>query len=790
MSITNLLRKIKIGPRMFLGFTVMVWLMMLIGAVGYINVGRVGKVTLSVYQDEAGPLIRLYSVLHFAETFRMRILSFLNEIDDQKTARLETDIRAVNGKINTEIAAYLRDIGPGDGDKQHKIKAFQDDWAAFSKSGLALIQAGVMGLREKSLYTALGEQNQVFNKAVKHVNDLIAGHRTSMEQSVTGAQNTTRDTQVQIILFCVLGIFLATIFGHFISWSIYKPLNVLVEVIKVLAKGDLSTRVKVEAMDEVGQVADNINRMADAIANEMAKSTSILTNFPDPLIMIGRKMKVTFMNKAAEELIGIKAWEVVDEKTCDQVFRTDLCNTMHCPKNLDEESDIAGAGITTNLIDAKGRVIPILLGGGDIKDAKGKSVGGFHTIRDISQIVEANRKEHEMRAHLESKVSEYLAFMNKVAAGDLEQKLIMAEDDGEVELSRLGHVLNDTVAVLQKMMSKEKEARDRLETTIWYYSEYVERVAGADLRKSLVIEDADLLGTFGTKINEMRDNIYHMVERIQEAAEHLNASTNEILASSRQQAGGAEKQVSSVNLVAATINEIAAMSTELSRTARSVADFAKDSADRSKVGFDAVSEAMRGISHIQESNQSTSEKLAILNEKAEKISKVVTTIINVADKTNLLSLNAAIEAAKAGEQGRGFAVVAQEIRRLADQTQEASQEIGDMIAAMQGAVAAAVMSMDKASEDVRVGTESAKVAAETLHNIIDNIIEIKPRVDEIAEGVMQQSDATKDVASSIKEIEETVQMTLHSAQQVTQSADDLNLLSTRLREAVIQFKLK
>jgi methyl-accepting chemotaxis protein WspA len=195
------------------------------------------------------------------------------------------------------------------------------------------------------------------------------------------------------------------------------------------------------------------------------------------------------------------------------------------------------------------------------------------------------------------------------------------------------------------------------------------------------------------------------------------------------------------------------------------------------------------MQQIMSAGASINAKLAVLNEKAGNINQVVTTITKVADQTNLLSLNAAIEAEKAGDYGRGFAVVATEIRRLADQTAVATYDIEQMVKEMLSAVSAGVMGMDKFSEEVRRGVAEVHQVGAQLGQIIQQVQALTPRFDVVGEGMQAQSTGAQQISDALAQLGEAVRQTVESLRQSTEAINQLNGASQGLKAGVEKFKL-
>ena len=222
-----------------------------------------------------------------------------------------------------------------------------------------------------------------------------------------------------------------------------------------------------------------------------------------------------------------------------------------------------------------------------------------------------------------------------------------------------------------------------------------------DLTAQVTIEAKDELGLLAGAINSLIGKIRGLVARIRESSLQLLSTASEIAATARQQEGTSQALSTSTTEVAAAVREISATSKELSGTMEEVYENANQAATLATAGRTQLGSMEAAMQQLVQSTASISVKLATIREKADNINLVVTTITKVADQTNLLSINAAIEAEKAGEYGRGFLVVAREIRRLADQTAVATLDIENMVRHMQEAVSAGVMQMDKFSEEVR-----------------------------------------------------------------------------------------
>ncbi|MDW3688004.1 methyl-accepting chemotaxis protein [Cupriavidus sp. CV2] len=312
---------------------------------------------------------------------------------------------------------------------------------------------------------------------------------------------------------------------------------------------------------------------------------------------------------------------------------------------------------------------------------------------------------------------------------------------------------------------------------------------GGDFRQRLALNRKDEFLEVEQGFNQMTGDLTTLVGQAQRSAIQVTTSVNEIAATARQQQATATETAATTTEIGATSREISATSRDLVRTMTEVSGAAEQTAGLAGTGQASLSRMEATMHHVMEAAGSVNAKLATLNEKAGNINQVVTTIAKVADQTNLLSLNAAIEAEKAGEYGRGFSVVATEIRRLADQTAVATYDIEQMVREIQSAVAAGVMGMDKFSEEVRRGMSEVTQVGDQLSQIIGQVQSLAPRVQMVNEGMQAQAGGAEQINQALMQLSEAAQQTVESLRQSSQAIDELTLVANDLRTGVSRFKV-
>jgi methyl-accepting chemotaxis protein WspA len=315
-----------------------------------------------------------------------------------------------------------------------------------------------------------------------------------------------------------------------------------------------------------------------------------------------------------------------------------------------------------------------------------------------------------------------------------------------------------------------------------------ERIATGDL--SVAIEPQSKHDVVSHSLISMRDNLSALISQVQRSGIQVNSSATEIAATGKQQQATTSQISSTTAEIGSTSKEIAATSKELASAMRDVAQGTEETTQLATNGQSGLSRMEGTMRQIMEASSSINARLGVLSEKAGNINTVVTTITKVADQTNLLSLNAAIEAEKAGEYGRGFAVVATEIRRLADQTAGATYEVEQIVKEMQSAVSASVMGMDKFAEEVRRGVEEVRLVSSQLTQIIQQVQTMKPQFESVNEGMQAQSVGAQQISDVLLQLGEAAQQTAESLKQSNAAIEQLNEASRGLQSGIARFKLK
>jgi len=316
-----------------------------------------------------------------------------------------------------------------------------------------------------------------------------------------------------------------------------------------------------------------------------------------------------------------------------------------------------------------------------------------------------------------------------------------------------------------------------------------EQIADGDLQQTIEpTQDGSEIGQLLTTFHYMSKNLNSLILQMQKSGVQIGTSTTQIAAAGKELEATVTEQLASTNEVSATSQQIAATSRELVKVMEQVELMAQSTAAAAGASQDDLNRMETVMRQLSAATTSIATKLGVMNEKANNINSVVTTINKVADQTNLLSLNAAIEAEKAGEYGAGFAVVAREIRRLADQTAVATLEIAQMIKEMQSAVSTGVMEMDKFDKSVVDSVANVSNISNQVANVIQQVQGLTPRFEQVSQSIEEQSMGAQQISEAMGHLSQASQQTVDSLRETNSALGQLDGAANGLRSEIARFK--
>jgi len=317
----------------------------------------------------------------------------------------------------------------------------------------------------------------------------------------------------------------------------------------------------------------------------------------------------------------------------------------------------------------------------------------------------------------------------------------------------------------------------------------VHRVAERDLTARIEIDRKDEIGKLAGSFNTLRDNLHLVVSDVRQATSDVASASTEIAASNEEMATGMQEQQRQTATVSSAMEEMAASVGEVAGKAKNAAQMAADSGDQANEGGSVVGQTVEGMRAISHQVNESATAVAALGKRGEQIGDVIAVINDIADQTNLLALNAAIEAARAGEHGRGFAVVADEVRKLAERTTQATEEVAESIKAIQDETTRAVERMEDGTQRVNAGVELADKAGEALGRIVEGSKGVSEMIQSIAAAAEQQNSASAEISRNVESINAVTNESAQGVQQAAQAAGQLSEKAEQLQALVGKFKL-
>ncbi|MRR33161.1 methyl-accepting chemotaxis protein [bacterium] len=317
----------------------------------------------------------------------------------------------------------------------------------------------------------------------------------------------------------------------------------------------------------------------------------------------------------------------------------------------------------------------------------------------------------------------------------------------------------------------------------------MDRVADGDLSTKIKIYAKDEIGDLGHAINRTIESVHGMVTSIKDTAAQVASASTQLYATSEQIATGAEEVAAQAGTVATASEEMTCTSSEIAKNCLMAVDSSRLAGDSAAAGVAVVQETVAEMNRIAERVKEAAQTVESLGARSDQIGEIVGTIEDIADQTNLLALNAAIEAARAGEQGRGFAVVADEVRALAERTTKATKEIGAMIRAIQTETKGAVTSMEEGVREVEKGTTNAARSGQALNEILEQANSVTMQINQIATAAEQQTATTNEITNNIQQITEVVHETAKGSQESASASSQLSRLADELQQLVDRFRL-
>jgi methyl-accepting chemotaxis protein len=395
--------------------------------------------------------------------------------------------------------------------------------------------------------------------------------------------------------------------------------------------------------------------------------------------------------------------------------------------------------------------------------------------------------------------------VNEVTEGNLNTSAAINSKD---ELGQLGLHFNYMIDKMRKIIDdletektsveqkieaairESEEQKDYFARSVDTMLHVMDKFADGDLRVELSVESNNEVGKLFDGFNKSTQRMNGLLSSVIDLIQSAASASSQISASSEQLAAGTREQSSQTVEVAGAVEEMAKTIIENTQNAEQAAAYSMEAGKLAREGGVVVEGTIEGIKKISEVVFEATEKVKSLGENSSQIGEIIQVIDDIADQTNLLALNAAIEAARAGEQGRGFAVVADEVRKLADRTTKATKEIAQMIKQIQSDTSVTVKSINQGANEAESGKILAENAGKSLNDIITASEKVVSIVNIVANANKEQSNAAEQISRSVERISTVIDQTSAGVQQIARSSEEMHHMTQDLQSLISNFKLK
>ena len=317
-----------------------------------------------------------------------------------------------------------------------------------------------------------------------------------------------------------------------------------------------------------------------------------------------------------------------------------------------------------------------------------------------------------------------------------------------------------------------------------------QKIAEGNLKQEkITINTNDELFYLGEAFNTMCENLKNLIGQLNSVSKEVNSSSTELLSATKQMSQGTKIQTEKIGEITSSVMEMSSSIQQVSTSSKSAEKLSIETETQANAGVEVVNETITGLNDISTKMEEVGEKMSDLRDANKEIGKIVTAISAISEQTNLLALNAAIEAARAGEAGKGFAVVADEVRKLAERSQTSAKEIADIIERIQGGMESANQSMVKSNESAENAVNYANRLKSSFHKIQDSIVTSRKSIDEIVIALTQQARASDNISASVESVSAIVKQTSAASTQLVNQGEQMLDITKNLNQVISKFEV-
>ncbi|RPJ64195.1 MAG: HAMP domain-containing protein [Dehalococcoidia bacterium] len=788
------LNNVKVGTRLMIVSITVAVLLVVLAAVNYFTSMNVNNQVTALYSSRLVPIQQLGNTRADLQIMRADLYRYSVMKDaegDQILAAINADI----SKVDDDISAYKK-AATLESEKTG-ISSLEIAWASYKKNYMITLdyfKSGNMQAAVNSLSSS-GELVNMRQTMDLAVNELIDINRKEAEELNQKVSQSFGQSIIVISAFALIGALLMLGVGVLLSKAIGSPLRQAANMMKELGLGHLGIRLNFKRKDEIGMIGGAMDKFADNLQNDVVGTMKKISSgdISTEVIVMDDKDEIAPALKAMTDTLRQLTTRMnrvyAEQKAGDIEYYMDTSGLSGAFKEVGEGYNAA--------VKMHVETILKILG---ILDSYAE--GDFNPILEKlpgKQAI-ANEKMDMLRKNLVALIVETEMLTQGAAEGRLDIRGDISRFKGDYvkiikgindTLNNIVLPLNESLEVLAMQaendltknvtgqykgeLNKLKEAINASTATrinvVLKLRQVTQELVEAGKQLSVASEQAgQATQQIATSSQQVAKGAADQASGLQDtlkAVEELSNAIDQIAKGAQEQAQMVEKNVQMVTQMSSAIIQVSGNAQNASNGARVAADSAKKGAAMSR-------EMVKGMENIKKTMDVVSDRVNGLGERSKEIGKIVAAIDDIADQTNLLALNAAVEAARAGEQGRGFAVVADEVRKLAERSQLATKEIADLIGGIQGGVAEAVTAMEKGTKEVNGGYELASKAGQSLDEILEHSKEMGVQVEQISSAAQQLTAMSTEMVKLTDSISAIVEENTAATAEMALTAKDVS----------------
>ncbi|QXO94930.1 MCP four helix bundle domain-containing protein [Methanospirillum purgamenti] len=824
MSIISQLDNIKIGKKLIGGFFFVIVLMSLVVVACFLSVDRLSMEMDQLYSEQTVPLMQtgnMESSLHSIRALVFRSLSIPEE-REQDFGRVNTEISNVES-----IIADFKDIPLSD-EQKNILNTFEDQWIRYKSAALSVFELEKSGKEKDAILSVMnGGEHAEARRATESTFSALKDSLISDAQRTI--HNSSNETKTLALIMFTLGagvIILSIIIAFILTRNITRPLDELIEVATRIGHGDSSARIVFHRKDEIGLLGESVNDMSKNIAH-MATDAHSLTDAAVRGELSYRAHADDHEGDYKKIISGINATldaylkpMKITASFIDEIAHGEIPQPLDSPFSGSFEEIRINLNNLVTVLNKRNTEIELLIENGiagnldyrvNVSEYTGYSRNMFEGINKMLDSiigplnVAAEYVERISHGDVPARISdEYHGDFNEIK-NNLNQcidainyliedagMLTQAAIDGRLETrADAARHMGDFRRIVEGVNSTLDAVIEPIHEVMRISGEYANGNFTARVDETLHVKGEyitlkDALNRIGIELSRMMTVIN---EELYQGVNVLSSASTEILSVTAQLSSSTAETASAVNETSATVEEVRKTTEVTNQKAKNVAEKSQAVNQVVKNGQTSVEEIITGMNHINQQMESIASNVIRLSEQSQAIGEIIVSVTDIAEQSNLLAVNASIEAAKAGEFGKGFGVVALEIKSLAEQSKQATTNIRNILTDIQRGISSTVISTEQGTKTVAVGMKLTKDAQEAIVVLSQSIADTARAGVQITASSQEQVVGMDQISIAMENIRTAAQNNLEVTRQVEKTARDLHDLGNSLKEITERFRV-